>query len=48
MEALAFGDHGVYVWPCYAMAALVLLHVSLSPLWRRRRWRRREAARARG
>ncbi len=43
IDALSLGGHGIYVWPCYAMAALVLGGLALAPLWRRRRWRRRVA-----
>lgn len=39
--------HGPYVWASYGIAALVLVYLVAAPLWRKKRFLRRERGRLR-
>ncbi len=40
-DFLAMGGYAAYVWPCYALTALVMLGLLVATLRRQRRLRRR-------
>ncbi|WP_027331131.1 heme exporter protein CcmD [Marinimicrobium agarilyticum] len=43
-EFLQMGGHGAYVWACYLITWAVLAYLLISPVVRKRRWMRRQAA----
>lgn len=46
-DFLRMNGHGPYVWVCYGIAALVLAYLVVAPVWRKKRFIRRERARLR-
>lgn len=43
-EFFQMGGHGPYVWACFLITWVVLAYLLISPIVRRRRWIRRQAA----
>ena len=39
-EFFAMGHYGWYVWPAYALAAVILILNVAAPIWRRKRLRK--------